>query len=101
MPETGIEEMEYGVLSSSDVFIDHSPVFECFTARESLMILGVHIAEIVPARSSPLRHRVRLSFPHEILCEPHMYPFTHGNERRIPISGWLISIHFWKGERET
>lgn len=62
MPETGVEKVEYRVFRAADVLVDRTPVFRRFFRNEGLKVLWLHVAEVIPARTSPLRHGVGFAF---------------------------------------
>lgn len=80
MPKSSIQKMKHGMLCPSYIFIDDSPVVHRLTTCECLAIFIIHIAEIIPAASSPLRHRIGLTFPREISGKFYIYPFWYGRK---------------------
>ena len=61
MPEPAVEQVQYGVLGAADVQVHRHPVFLFLGVPGGLVVLGIEIAEVIPARSGPLRHRVGLA----------------------------------------
>jgi hypothetical protein len=69
VPEAGVEQVEHGVLDAADVEVDAAAVALVAGAHpvpldlgvdEGVLVGGVEVAQLVPARPRPLRHRVQL-----------------------------------------
>ena len=58
MPESRIQEVQHRVLSAADVQIDRQPDFLLLKIYRGSIILWIHIPQIIPAASCPLRHSV-------------------------------------------
>jgi hypothetical protein len=86
MPETSIEEMKYGMLSTANIAIHFSPIFHDGRIDDGLGIFWIHIPQIIPARTSPLRHRVGLSFSNEIISESYIDPIRNSRKRGLSIT---------------
>ena len=100
MPESCIEEVENSMLSATDVTIHFAPIFHHSWINYCLTIRRIHKTEIVPARTCPLGHGVRLSFPCEIISQANIDPFRNRRKRGFPITWWFIFFYFWEFQRE-
>ncbi len=63
MPEARVHQMEHCMLRSADIEIDRHPIPLFIQIAEYRVVLRVDVAEIIPAASSPLRHRVCFASP--------------------------------------
>ena len=61
VPEPAVEQVQHGVLGPADVKIHGQPVSLLFRVPRQLVVVGVDVPQIVPARAGPLRHRVGLA----------------------------------------
>ena len=95
VPEACIEEMEHGVFRAADIEIDGHPVFFVGFAERGFVVIGVDIAEIVPAGASPLGHGV--GFAGHIA---DIEPFCDVGERGFACSGGRVALNFGEHERE-
>ena len=57
MPEPRIQQVQYGVLRSSDVKVHRHPVLLLLGVNQLPSVGRVNEPEVVPAGPSPLRHR--------------------------------------------
>ena len=62
VPETGVQQVQCGMLHTAVIPVDRSPVLKRFFAGKSLVIVRVHIPQEVPGRASPLRHSIGFTF---------------------------------------
>jgi hypothetical protein len=88
--------MEYCMLCSTNIAIDFSPIFHDRRIHDGFTIFGIHIAEIVPARTSPLRHRIGFSFPDKILAKLYIDPCRNCGKRGLSITGGFVFFDFRK-----
>ena len=49
VPETGIEQVQDGVFCAADVEIDGHPVFFVGFREGSLVVVGIDVAQVIPA----------------------------------------------------
>ncbi len=61
VPEPAVEQMKHGMLGAADIEVDRHPVAFELGIDEPLGVLGVDVAQVVPARAGPLGHRVGLA----------------------------------------
>jgi hypothetical protein len=72
VPEPRVQQVQDGVLDAADVQVDAAgvtgargvraqPVALDLGVDEALVVLRVEVAQLVPARAGPLRHRVGLA----------------------------------------
>ena len=70
VPEAGVQQVQHRVLGAADVQVDAAavalplrahPVALVLGVDERLVVRGVEVAQLVPARPRPLRHRVGLA----------------------------------------
>ena len=72
VPEPGVQQVQHRVLHAADVQVDaarrparrprrHHPVPLVARVDERLVVVRVEVAQVVPARAGPLRHRVQLA----------------------------------------
>jgi hypothetical protein len=100
VPKSSIQEMEYSMLCSSDVFIHHTPVFESLSTGKGGWIFWIHVAQIVPTTSSPLGHSISFPFSSEVISKSNIHPLRNGRKWRLSIPCWFIFLHFWECEGE-
>src|SRR5262249_2643802 len=60
-PEACVQEMQDRMLTATDVEVHRHPGVVALLGEGALAVPCVEEAEIVPARSRPLRHRIRLT----------------------------------------
>ena len=70
VPEPGVEQVQHRVLDTADIQVHAAgfllirgahPVLFILGVAERVLIRGIHIAELVPGTSRPLRHHVRIA----------------------------------------
>ena len=70
VPEAGVQQVEHGVLDAADVEVDTArmarslrphPVLLDRCVDEPVLVGGVEVAQLVPARPGPLRHDVQIT----------------------------------------
>ena len=90
VPEPRVEQVQDGVLHAADVEVDATrpglhPVPLRLGAHERVLVGRVEVAQVVPTRPGPLRHRVELPpvGPHAVAqVEVHRRPVLGACERR-------------------
>ena len=71
------------MLHTSVVPIDRQPVIECFPVGQAGIIMRIAVTHIVPARASPVGHRIYLAFRRSTaLGAGGMYPVGCTGESR-------------------
>ena len=63
VPESCIQQMQNGMLGSTDIQIDRQPVLQQLRCSDCIIVFRVDISQIIPAGACPLRHRIRFAFP--------------------------------------
>ena len=59
VPEAGINQVTRGVLCASHIEIHLLPISVYFGSHKSLVVLGIHIAQVVSATARETRHGVQ------------------------------------------
>ena len=101
MPEARVEEMQDRVLGATDVEIDRQPVVRGLLREGRGRVRRIHVAQVVPARAGPLRHRVRLAA--ELLAGraiADLHPLGDRRERALGGARGLVALDRGKGQRE-
>ena len=89
--------MQCRVLHSSIVPVYRQPVFQCFLARQCLVVLRIDIAQEIPGRSCPLRHGIRLALCLAATARTgRLYPRADFRNRRFPVIRRFIVVNFRK-----
>ena len=97
VPEPGVQQVQDGVLDPADVQVDTAgvarprgvprhPVLLDLGRAEVLVVVRVQVAQVVPARAGPLRHRVRLApvGPHTVAqVQLDVHPVRSAAQRRL------------------
>ena len=101
MPETGIQKVKGGVLHSSVVPVNRQPVFHSFFACQSLFVLRIGIADVIPGRTSPLRHGIGLTFCRSSAARAGgVDPVCHGSQRRLAVIGRHVALYIRQLQRK-
>ena len=61
MPEAAVQQVQGGVLHAAVVPVHRAPILERLLAGQRLLVVGVAVAQEIPARAGPLGHRVSLA----------------------------------------
>ena len=61
VPEAAVQQMQRGVLHAAVVPVDGQPVVELLAVRQTLVVMRIAVAHIVPARAGPVGHGVYLA----------------------------------------
>ena len=61
VPETAVQQMQGGVLHAAVVPVHGRPVLQRFLGGQSVLAVGVHVAQEVPGGTGPLGHGVGLA----------------------------------------
>ena len=96
VPEAGIQQVQHRVLRSADVQIDRHPSLFFDRVDESGVVVGVNKAEVVPARSGPLRHRVGFALvapPVQGYVQPRLGSSV---QRRLGSAMWSVLLQVRK-----
>ena len=99
MPETGIKEVESGMLHTAVIPVHLMPVLHCLFANKSVGIMGIHIAEEVPAGACPLGHSVGLALGGTTADGAGgVDPVGHLAQRAFAVIGGLIAFNLRQSE---
>ena len=83
VPEARIEQMQNRVFHPADVEINRHPI-RFFRGRPRLLIIvRIDKAQIVPARSRPLWHRIGLTHPGAAIRQGDHQPLIAGTRQRV------------------
>ena len=107
VPEAGVQQMEDGVLDAADVQIDPTgmvgtqvgarahPVALGGRIDEHVVVVRVAVAQLVPARSGPLRHHVgvaAIGLFAVTQVERHLHPVGDPIERALRLGELVVGI---------
>ena len=101
VPETGVEEVQDGVLGAPHVKVHGHPVLFLFRIPAPLVVVGIDVAEVVPAGAGPLGHGVGL--PGADLAGlgiGPLEPFLGPGQRRLPILRGLVVLQLRQHHRQ-
>ncbi len=103
VPETGVEQVQHGVLDAADVEVHaavagrgagrHHPVPLDFRVHQPLVVDRVQVAQVVPAGAGPLRHGVELApVPPRAVAEVELdlRPVGGPGQRRDRVAGLVL-----------
>ena len=54
--------MQYGVFDATDILVDGAPVIDFGFIEANRVVFRIAVAEVIPARTGPLRHGVGFAF---------------------------------------
>ncbi len=99
MPEACVEQVKHGVLGPAHVEVHRHPVLLLRRIPGGLVVLGIQVAEVVPARAGPLWHGVRLA-PGRLagLRVGGVHPLRDVRQGRLAGAGRLVALHL--GQRD-
>ena len=101
MPETGIEQMQRGVLHTAVVPIHGAPVLLGLAGEELLVVVGIHIAQVIPAGTGPVGHGVSLTVSGAAaLGASGLDPVGHLGQGALTVVGGLIALHVGQQQRQ-
>ena len=94
-PKPRVQQVPGGVLGTSHVQVDLTPVVAFGPLTEGLFVVWVHVAQEIPTAASPTGHGVRL----------HRFAAEHGpifsgspRQRRFPVRSGQIRVHLGQGD---
>ena len=94
VPEPGVEQVQGGVLHAAVVPIHRGPVLEGFFRSQSLVVVGVHIPQEVPAGTGPLGHGVCLPLGRAAAAGAGgVDPLGHLADGALAVVGGLVALH--------
>ena len=100
VPETAVEQVEHGVFGTAHIEVHRHPVLFEFLREESVAVAGVDVAQVIPARSSPLRHGVRFADTLAAVLVGHLEPFGRVRERGLSAITRLVVLEFRQEHRK-
>ena len=62
VPESRVKQVQHRVLGAADVEVHRHPVVLFVLGDEGAAVVRVNVAQIVPAATGPLRHRIGFAF---------------------------------------
>ena len=93
VPETAVQQMQGGVLHAAVVPVHGTPVVLSVLAHQSIGVVGIHIAQEVPAGTGPLRHGVGLALGSAAAAGAGgVDPIGHLGDGRLAVVGGLIAL---------
>ena len=93
--------MKNCVFCAADIQIDRQPLLQEFGIGKCIVVERVDVAQIVPAATGPLRHRVRLAHTLLARCRiDHVHPLARAGKRRLAASGGLVVLQLGKRKRQ-
>src|SRR5690606_18005080 len=116
VPEARVEQVEHGVLGAADVDVGPLPVIEQLGRGDGCVVLGVEVAQVIPAGAGPLRHGVGLAAGAHVVGRglrlrggnggtgggviPDVHPVGDGGEGAFAGAGGLVAGDLGQGERQ-
>ena len=107
VPEPGVEQVQDGVLGAADVEINPRlggialsrrphPVALGLRSAKGAGVVGVQIAQVIPAAAGPLRHGV--GFARGAVRQVH--PVLGAGQRRLAVRSGLVVLKRWRQHRK-
>ena len=81
VPEPGVQQVEHRVLGPADVQVHRHPVVLFRRIDELVRVFWVEVAEVVPARSGPVGHRVGFAARRASVGRDGFHPLGYRRER--------------------
>ena len=101
VPEPGIEQVQRGVLHAAVVPVHGAPILLCLAGDGSRVVVGIHIAQIVPAGAGPLGHGVRLTLGRAAAAGAGgVDPVGHLGDGALAVIGGLVAVHLGQQQRQ-
>ena len=101
VPEAGVQQMQGGVLHTAVVPVHRRPVIQGFRRCQSVRIVGIHIAQEVPAGAGPLRHGIRLSLSRTATAGAGgVHPVGHFGQGAFAGVRRLIAVYHRQAQRQ-
>ena len=88
------------MFGTTHVEVDRHPVLFQFLSEEGIAIASVDVAEVIPARTSPLRHGVRFADTLAAVLIDDLEPFGSVRERRLTAVTRLVVLEFRQEHRK-
>ena len=103
VPETGVQQMQHGVLGTAHVEVysgrlaaGFHPVVLNLATHEALSILRIEVAQVIPARTRPLRHGVGLANG----AVRQVQPVLSAGQRRLSVGRRLVVLERRRHQRQ-
>ncbi len=101
MPETGIKQMQGGVLHTAVVPVNRQPVIERFFGASASFVMRIAIAHEVPGRAGPLRHGIGFPFCRTAAMRTgRIDKGIHRCKRGFSVISRFIGIYFRQFQRK-
>ena len=101
VPETAVEQVKHGVLGTAHIQIDRHPVVFGFNRERRRVVCWVGVAQIVPARTCPLRHCVGLVAAAATILVGNVEPVGGVSQRRLASIARLVFGQFGQFVRKV
>ena len=89
VPEAAVYQVTCGVFGTAHIKVDLTPILVGFLAHQRIIVVWIHIAQIVSARTSETRHSAEFQWltvgSHPVFC---------ASQWRLTAFGWQEFVHF-------
>ncbi|MCL4101981.1 hypothetical protein MMG03_001568 [Fibrobacter succinogenes] len=85
---------------TAHIKVDGHPVLFKFLCKESIAVASIDIAEVVPARTSPLRHGIGFADTLTAVSVNHVQPFSCVGQRRLTAVTRLVVLQIRQLNRQ-
>ena len=100
VPEAAVEQVKHGVFGTTHIEVDRHPVLFKFLCNKCVAVASVDVAEVIPARASPLRHGVRFADTLAAVLVDDLEPFGSVGERGLSAVTRLVVLEFRQQHRQ-
>ena len=101
MPETAIKQVKYCMFCTTDIQIDWHPIIFRLNREWRRIICRVGVTKVIPARTSPLRHRIGFVTTTTTIFVGHIEPISSICQRRFACVARLIFRQFRQSVRKV
>ncbi len=95
IPETAVDEVAGGVLGTADVEVDVAPVFVGLLRDQLMVVVGIHIAQVIGARSGEARHGIEVDGKYGLLVNEAVVDHLLVDGVPCPLGGaaqWRLTV---------